>query len=264
MPAVAEIPAGEFDIGDESIPNAAPRHRRRLSRSVWIDAGPVTWAHFEAFVAAGGYRSAQLWTGSAGEISQMPSLPVDQRCRTLLDETEPFRRSLSTTGKLSREQPLTGLTWFEAQAVARFYGARLPFEVEWEIAMAESERPASRAEASHPESNRTSGTHSGLPAALATSKYGCALCYGFLQEWTADAFSSRYWRADFDRPGTPFLAQAAGGGVTVRGSAADEIYHHPSFRFSQDPATTSGCRSFRRVWDQRPSARLVEPGWRKV
>src|SRR5687768_7426922 len=121
-----KVSTGEYDVGDDSIPNASPRHRRHLE-SFWIDSEPVSWAHFETFVAGGGYGDESLWTDAAGNpTSTARPTSVDAHHRQLLSLGRGWvgRRSEGRT----REQPITGLSWFEAGAIARFYGARLPFE----------------------------------------------------------------------------------------------------------------------------------------
>jgi formylglycine-generating enzyme required for sulfatase activity len=156
---------------------------------------------------------------------------------------------LSNEGGLSGQQPLTGLTWFEARAVARFYDARLPFEVEWEIAMSNWPR-------------RRGDKKDSLRQKSDRSRFGCLVCCGLLQEWTADAFSARYWRSDFDRVGVPWTPKAAEHLVAVRGSSASDMFHHISFRVGQDPAKSNESRAFRRVWDRRPASDVTEPHWR--
>lgn len=244
MSLVVEIDAGEFEIGDEFIPNASPRHRRRLSQSIWIDAQPVTWAHFEVFVAAGGYRRSQLWTDDVGirlPCDEVPS--IDARCRAVLQDTAGARRMFSGQNGSVREQPLTGITWFEARAIAHFFGARLPFEVEWEVAM-------HRSAGARPKAVRT------------TSVPGqCRSLVGVLQEWVGDAFSSKYWRSDFDRVGVPWSAMSPETPVVVRGASAEDMVQHISCRRGEEPTKGHGFRSFRRVWQQRPSEDLVVARW---
>ena len=136
MSFIVRIAPGEYEIGDDSIPNAGPKHRRRLTRPFWIDVLPVSWAHFEAFVTGGGYRRNGLW-GSCKEAStwRVNLASVDDRCYELIEQAEKFADNTPFGEPRTVQQPITGLNWFEAAAVAAYFGARLPFEVEWEIAM---------------------------------------------------------------------------------------------------------------------------------
>lgn len=247
MCSVVEIFAGEFEIGDDLIPNASPRHRRRLRQSIWIDVDPITWAHFEVFVAAGGYRRHELWIDDAGmPLPCQRDQSVDSRCRAILNQAELTSRLLSDLAPTGRERPLTGVNWFEARAIASFYGARLPFEIEWEIAMRESYQKADLSS----------------PLKSSTNRLCCHSCVGLLQEWVGDAFAPKYWRSDFDRVGIPWSATLPESPVVVRGSSADDLIQHISCRRGTSPAESYEFRSFRRVWDQPPIADLTIPKWR--
>lgn len=247
MTSVVEVAAGEFDIGDELIPNASPRHRRRIGESIWIDAAPITWAHFESFVVAGGYRRADLWVDATGTpFPWSRDETVDSRCREVLGLARGQHTQLLRS-QLGLDKPLTGINWFEASAIARFYHARLPFEVEWEVAMRQS-RSSSKTRPSESPLGDLNRCHSFV---------------GTLQEWTGDAFSSKYWRSDFGSTGVPWSASAASdAAVVVRGASADDLVQDVCFRRGESPAAGYPLRTFRRVWDQRPTAQAIEPIWR--
>lgn len=260
MESVFEILPGEYTIGDDSVPNAIPKHRHRLQVPLWIDAAPVTWAHYEVFVAAGGYQKPELWMDSNGQ--EFPNaLPnsVDQRCRDLLVHAERFRSSVWPMAIASRQQPLTGITWFEASAITRFFGARLPFEMEWEIAMQGSWKGDHRGP-------RLFNARQALPnspwSGFPRSASGCVYVLGALQEWTADAFSSTYWRADLDRPGIPWSLSTGHTMVTVRGAAPDALHRHVSYRVGDAPQVTTSHRGFRRMWEMRPDIEVAAAVWR--
>lgn len=235
---IIEIPPGEYLIGNESIPNGGPQHRRRLHDSVWIDARPVSWEHFECFVEGGGYSAALL----EGQT-------VDRRLRQLIDESLEVNEQSGRSMVRALSQPITGLTWFEAVALASFYRARLPFEVEWEIANA---------------GDRKDGG-STVDAPLLggrQSRLGLSVQIGRLQEWTLDAFSTTYWRADFDKRGVAWNRQRTATGVTIRGAGPDDMFQHLCYRFASAPNQTHPCRGLRRVWESKPADAVVAAGWR--
>lgn len=239
MLEVIEIPRGEYRVGNESIPNGGPQHSRRFSDSVWMDARPVSWEHFESFVEGGGY-STELLEGQT----------VDQRTRQIIEQSLEARvqSGLSTQTKLS--QPVTGLTWFEAVEIASFYRARLPYEIEWEIA--------------HTGNRKTtdSAAKDGPPIGP-RSRLGFSILIGKLQEWTLDVFSKSYWRADFDKRGVPWSRERPATGVSVRGAGPDDMFRHVSYRFASAPNQTHAHRGFRRVWECKPVDAEVVPGWRR-
>ena len=106
--------------------NEAPRHRLWLEPFA-IAEGLVTNAEYAAFMADGGYRRPELWMseGWATVVQrgwQAPRYWRDGGAFTL-------------AGRRPRDPqaPVRHLSWFEADAYARWAGARLPSEAEWEL-----------------------------------------------------------------------------------------------------------------------------------
>ena len=136
-----EFPGGLREAG-HSGPGFCFDNERPLHR-VWLDpyrlaSRLVTCAEYAAFIADGGYRRAELWlsagwdavrahdwhaplywTGSTGRASN------DWRIFTLLGELP--LASLENV-------PVSHVSYFEADAYARWAGHRLPTEFEWETA----------------------------------------------------------------------------------------------------------------------------------
>ena len=242
MSIVLQIPAGNYEVGSDSIPNAGPRHSRRVARPYWIDGEPVTWAHFEVFVSAGGYARRDLWDSPNGIAGVGFSITVDERCRMLLTTAPGFRESASTTFGMPRQQPITGITWFEARAICRFFNARLAFEVEWEIAMREP--------------------HAMSQAVGSRSYEACRNLLGSLQEWTSDPFTPRYWRSEGNQSGTVWCPDSGAPCVSVRGAGPNVLYQHISAWMGAEPSQASPHRGFRRVWDSPPRDDDLQARWR--
>ncbi len=118
---MVEIPAGEFEQGNESIDaldNERPVHRINLE-TYWIDRYPVTCGQYRSFMEAGGYQNPSWWSAAGWEWLQcqqvtQPLYWADHLCWT--------------------NHPVCGVSWYEAEAYARFDGKRLPTEAEWEKA----------------------------------------------------------------------------------------------------------------------------------
>jgi gamma-glutamyl hercynylcysteine S-oxide synthase len=116
-----EIPAGYFEQGNESIDaldNERPVHRTNLE-TYWIDRYPVTCGQYRLFMEAGGYQNPSWWSVAGWEWVQteqvtQPLYWSDRPCWT--------------------NHPVCGVSWYEAEAYARFVGKRLPTEAEWEKA----------------------------------------------------------------------------------------------------------------------------------
>lgn len=239
MSGAFEISAGHYQVGNDSIPNAGPRHSRKVARPYWIDATPVTWSQFEVFVAAGGYARRELWASpDCADGTGFPN-SVDARCRALLAAAMTFHETLSTSPDISRHQPLTGVTWFEARAICRFFNARLAYEAEWEIAMTGTRETRQPAGGQRRES-----------------------CLGTLQEWTSDPFTPRYWRSEGNRSGTVWRPESGVPCVSVRGAGPGDLYQHVSARTGAEPNQESPHRGFRRVWDSPPRDDDLHVRWR--
>jgi formylglycine-generating enzyme required for sulfatase activity len=116
LQALKALDAPGFILGE--LASEQPQHEARLTKGYWIDKFEVTNAAFQAFVAAGGYKDQSLWSPAGWEwlgrqvVEQLP-----QYC----------------LGNLP-ENPAACLSWYEAEAYARWRGGRLPTEAEWEYA----------------------------------------------------------------------------------------------------------------------------------
>lgn len=114
-----------------SYDNELPRHRH-FQHEFLLANRLVTHGEYLEFMEDGGYERPELWL-SAGWAT------VQER-----DWSEPFYWepegegwALYTLGgmrAIDPQEPVCHLTYFEADAFARWKGARLPFEQEWEVA----------------------------------------------------------------------------------------------------------------------------------
>jgi len=114
-------PGGTFHFDNE-----APRHRQWLDPFA-ISPQLVSNGDFAAFIGDGGYRRPELWMSEGWAIQQARGWQAPRYWR---DDGE-----FTLAGRQPRlaELPVRHLSWFEADAYARWAGVRLPSEAEWEL-----------------------------------------------------------------------------------------------------------------------------------
>ena len=95
---------------------------------------PVTQGEVLAFIREGGYRTASLWLSEGWETVRRDSWTMPLHWLERDDAFEVF--TLRGVEPLDPTAPACHLSYFEADAIARFLGARLPTEHEWEHAAA--------------------------------------------------------------------------------------------------------------------------------
>jgi iron(II)-dependent oxidoreductase len=129
-----EVEAGAAEIGFAgggfAYDNERPRHAVELA-AYRIDRAPVTNAQFAEFVEDGGYRRAELWSPEGWELREREGWE-----RPLYWTADGEERRFDRVEALEPDVPVMHVSWFEADAYARWRGARLPTEAEWERAAA--------------------------------------------------------------------------------------------------------------------------------
>ncbi|MFP5374746.1 MAG: ergothioneine biosynthesis protein EgtB [Gammaproteobacteria bacterium] len=155
--------------------NESPRHRVVLAPHALAER-PVTNAEYRAFVDDGGYRNPALWMSAGWALVQ------EQGWRRPLywDGDLACEFTLGGMREIAPHAPVCHLSWFEADAFARWAGARLPTEAEWEHAAAALPVRGNFADGTaplHPQ---------GAPAQEAA---GPRQLYGDVWEWTASPYA---------------------------------------------------------------------------
>jgi ergothioneine biosynthesis protein EgtB len=111
--------------------NEKPRHR------VWLEdfevaSHPVTHGDFVDFIEDGGYRRPELWLSAGWDMVQARRWQAPEYWARRDGEWRTF--TLHGEVPVDRNAPVCHVSFFEAEAFARWAGARLPTEAEWEVA----------------------------------------------------------------------------------------------------------------------------------
>jgi ergothioneine biosynthesis protein EgtB len=118
---------GEADSAGFSFDNETPRHTVFLD-PFEIATGLVTNGDWQAFVADGGYQRPELWLSDGW--AAVGSLGWTGPLYWSADGTTEF--TLAGREPLDPTVPVSHVSYYEADAYARWAGARLPLEAEWE------------------------------------------------------------------------------------------------------------------------------------
>jgi ergothioneine biosynthesis protein EgtB len=136
------VPGGVIAIGHEgpgfSFDNERPRHRV-LQNDFHLAHRAVTCGEYQAFIDDGGYRRPELWLSDGWAAARAGGWQAP----LYWEETDGDFRHLTLAGmrEVAEDEPVCHVSYYEADAFARWAGARLPREAEWEHAAARSEHP---------------------------------------------------------------------------------------------------------------------------
>lgn len=127
------FPGGEVEIGASleagfCFDNEQPRHRRLLAPFALANR-PVSNGEYQAFVDAGGYRLPELWLSDGWAWLQQTSIT-----RPLYWLEDGSEYTLLGVRERDPAVPVVHVSYYEADAFARWAGCRLPGEDEWEHA----------------------------------------------------------------------------------------------------------------------------------
>jgi len=178
-PALAwiDVPGGLVEIGADgegfAFDNEGPRHR------VWLQpfrvaSRPVTNGEYLEFVADGGYRRPELWLADGWAACQGRGW----RAPLYWDDADGGWRMMTLAGMraVDAAEPVCHVSYFEADAYARWAGKRLPTEAEWETLAAGREVGGNFADGGH---------FHPIPCAPGA---GPRQVFGDVWEWTASAY----------------------------------------------------------------------------
>lgn len=129
------FPGGLADVGDRgdafAFDNERPRHRVLL-RPFELQSRLVTTGEWLAFMQDRGYERAELWLSDGWDALHR----FGWRAPLYWDDLEGAWHITTLSGRrgVDPAEPVCHVSHYEADAFARWAGARLPLETEWELA----------------------------------------------------------------------------------------------------------------------------------
>lgn len=167
----------EVGAGDESFhfDNETPRHQVYV-QPFRFAARPVTCGDYLAFMEDGGYSRVELWLsdGWAEAKARGWNAPL------YWEKSGPDWHQFTCAGmrKVDEHDPVCHVSYYEADAFARWAGARLPREFEWEIVASQTAVKGNFLE---------SGSYHPGPARAGEGEQALQL-FGDVWEWTASSY----------------------------------------------------------------------------
>ncbi|MCC7452015.1 MAG: SUMF1/EgtB/PvdO family nonheme iron enzyme [Anaerolineae bacterium] len=182
------VPAGCFMMGSDPAQDTHAQHQEQPQHQVclqgfWLDKYEVTNGMYQRFVERGGYRRREYWSAAGWQWVQREQIDGPIGYADLAHEW----------------QPRVGISWYEADAYARWYGCRLPTEAEWEYAARGHQAPiypwgniwdTRRLNAAYTIKRATTTGH----YAGGKSWVGAYDLAGNVWEWVADWYDAAYYR----------------------------------------------------------------------
>jgi ergothioneine biosynthesis protein EgtB len=154
--------------------NEGPRHRIFLE-DFQLGSRLVTSGEFLAFIEDNGYSRPEFWLSDGWNVvrAQQWQAPLYWERR----EGTWWVMTLGGLRRLTESEPVCHVSFYEADAFARWSGARLPTEFEWELAVNDREIGGNFVESGklHPQA--------------ALNGTGIAQCFGDTWEWTQSPYT---------------------------------------------------------------------------
>ena len=173
-------PGGVFPIGHTgdgfAYDNESPRHDVLLA-PFELSWRLVTNGEYQAFLADDGYARPELWLSDGWALRQSEDWDGPLYWRRNGDSWQ--GTTMAGVHPVDADEPVSHVSFYEADAFARWAGARLPSEAEWEVAAAGTPIAGHFAEAGrfHPSPTVAEDDHGPL-----------AQLFGDVWQWMASAY----------------------------------------------------------------------------
>lgn len=176
-----EGPHGVIEIGHGgngfAYDNETPRHKVYL-RPFQLASRLITCGEYQAFMDDAGYRRPELWLSDGWATVQAEQWSAPLYWQRV--DGQWFQYTLSGMRVVEDTEPVCHLSYYEADAYARWAGARLPTEFEWEAIAASVPMDGNFVEEAHFHTIPLSEHAADSPAQL----------FGDVWEWTQSGYAT--------------------------------------------------------------------------
>ncbi len=173
------LDGGIYEIGNDGkgfgYDNEFPRHKTYIE-PFSLSSKLVTNAEYMEFIDDGAYSKPELWLSDGWNTIQANEWDAPFYWKKVDDKWHSF--TLHGFTEVNMDEPVCHVSFYEAEAYSRWYGARLPSEFEWEAASAEQKTNGNFAD--------NENFH---PLPLKNSKKDLNQMYGDVWEWTRSPYS---------------------------------------------------------------------------
>ena len=195
-----KIPGGLYELGfsgsDFCYDNEVPEHKTYLN-AYEIDTYPVTNKQFMEFIDAGGYEDYKFWLSDGWDIVNEKKWDAPLYWQKM--EGNWYKKDFAGLNKISPDEPVTNVSYYEADAYSKWAGKRLPTESEWEKAASWNEDLEKKT--IYPWGDELPSDHTAnlleswnwAPSQIGSypqgkSYYGCHQMLGDVWEWTSSEY----------------------------------------------------------------------------
>jgi ergothioneine biosynthesis protein EgtB len=198
--SMVKISGGIYELGfsgdDFCYDNEIPQHKTYLN-PYEIDRYPITNRDFIDFTDAGGYGDYRLWLSDGWDLVNEKQWEAPLYWQKV--DGDWYKKDFGGLNKVPPNEPVTNVSYYEADAYAKWAGKRLPTEAEWEKAASWNED--FKTKTLYPWGNDLPSDHTAnlleswnwAPAPIGSypqgkSHCGCYQMIGDVWEWTSSEY----------------------------------------------------------------------------